>query len=107
MGDQVSGNMFTALCYATFDYALPLDAVRIEWLDQNFMEAVAFPPRIVIGEVQTINETTFTRNVYLDPVLVLDSGIYTCRAYAGGEFVMSDVTEVSVLLNATGENIDG
>lgn len=99
----VSGDQFQAVCVATFDYPLSLDAVGLVWTTSDLLEIRSPPPRLTFGPVQRMNSTAFYREALFDPVLTLDSGLYGCLAYARDEFLNTSNGSVIVDLNVTGE----
>ena len=80
---------YTATCSVTFEAAVPLDNVEIEWETADGTELTDVSDRVSLSEIRQINDTTFARDVTVSPLELQDNGTYLCEAEVEGEFVTS------------------
>ena len=80
---------YTATCLVTFEAAVPLDSVEIEWTTVDDTELTEVNDRVSLSEIRQINDSTFARDVIVSPLKLEDNGTYICEAEVEGEFIIS------------------
>ena len=81
---------YTATCLVTFEAAVPLDNVEIEWTTADGIELTYISDRVSFSEIRQINDSTFARDVIVSPLSLQDNGMtYVCEAGVEGEFISS------------------
>ena len=80
---------YTATCLVTFEAAVPLDSVEIEWTTVDDTELTEVNDRVSLSEIRQINDSTFARDVIVSPLKLEDNGTYICEAEVEGDFVIS------------------
>ena len=96
VGMDIVGRSLTTTCTAQFFPGLPLEAVRMRVISVNLnSELVNFPPRLLYGDIEQVNETHFQRQVTTDPLEVTYTGRYTCSVGLRSDYIFT-VPETNV-----------
>ena len=96
-----AGENFTASCLINVTAGLDLtpDVINFQWLDSNGMPLFSTPDgRLRINPVRQINEEQFVRDVVISPLLLTDTGNYTCEAAIQGPFITSESIDLDITL---------
>ena len=92
---------YTATCMVTFEAAVPLDMVEIEWMTADGSDLTDISDRVKLSPIRQTSDSSFARDVIVNPLKFEDSGVYTCEAGAEGKFIISrsvyEVAQITVL----------
>ena len=83
------GRRYSATCLVTFAAAVPLDMVEIEWMTTDGTELTDISDRVSLSQIRQINDSTFARDVIVNPLKLQDNETYVCEAGVEGEFIIS------------------
>ena len=91
----------TVTCWVTFEEAVPLEMVEIEWLnaDGSELKPDVISDRIQISQINQINGSRYSRDINFNPLRYKDSGMYICGARMKGKSIISRSVYQSYHLN--------
>ena len=92
----------TASCVVSFAAAVPMNFVRIEWMNEE--GTLLEGERIELSQIRQINDSTYARDVTIDPLRLEDEGRrFTCEAEVMGDFVTSQPASESLDITVFGK----
>ena len=92
----------TISCVVGFVAAVPMNLVRIEWMNEEGTSAAG--DRIELSQIRQINTTTYARDVTINPLIIADQGRrFTCEAGVMGDFVTSQPASESLNVTVFGK----
>ena len=94
---------YTATCVASFVAAVPLDMVTIEWMTVDGAVLTDVNDRVQVSYIHQINDSTFVRDVMVNPLRLEDSGTYVCEAAVMGEFITSQAASKTAGITVNGK----
>ena len=75
--------------------------VTIEWMTVDGAVLTDVNDRVQVSYIHQINDSTFVRDVMVNPLRLEDSGTYICEAAVMGEFITSQAASkiASIIVN--------
>ena len=102
---QIHNQQYTATCVVTFVAAVPLNLVTIEWMTGNGSIVTEVNDRAQVSQIRQINGSSYARDITVNPLRTVDSGMYVCEAAVMGEFITSQATAESVDISVFGKQL--
>lgn len=94
---------YTATCLVSFEIAVPLDVVTVEWRTMDGDPLTELSDRVSVSQIRRISDSSFARDVIVRPLKVEDSGTYICEAGIMGRFVTNSSVNISADIAVIGK----
>lgn len=96
MNQAVNDQPYTATCVASFVAAVPMHLVSIAWINEEGAVLTDVNDRIQLSDIRQINESMYARDVTVNPVRIVDGGVFICEVAVMGEFITSQAASESL-----------
>ena len=94
--EPVNEALYTTTCVASFVAAVPMSLVSIVWMNEEGDVLTDVNDRAQFSQIRQINDSTYARDITVNPVRIEDSGVFICEAAVMGEFITSEAASQSL-----------